>query len=110
MESRPPYYGFLKSCRDFPNNPSLEIEDKYYSYFNLENISKSIAATIQRYQKNENPHLIAVFASRSITAYSGILGTLLSGNGYLPINLSYPVSRLQYIINLTGCRTMVVDL
>ena len=53
--------------------------------------------------------LTAVFAYRSPAAFIGVLGSLLAGNGYVPLNRTFPIERTQVMLERSGCRSIVVD-
>lgn len=108
-KSRPLYYGFLKSSELYPERAALEVEGKILKYRELRNRATSIAATLTNRSKNDGPPLTAVFASRSIAAFSGILGVLFRGHGYVPLNHTLPVERNLYMLEKTGCHDLIID-
>ena len=69
----------------------------------------SIAATLVQHEVASEPPLTAVFAYRSVTAFAGILGTLLRGHGYVPLNCKFPPDRTKKMLRSSGCRALVVD-
>jgi amino acid adenylation domain-containing protein len=101
-------YGFLNSVRNFPNHPALVVEGDILSYSELFNKAASLAVTIAMHEINE-PLLTAVFASRSVTAYAGVLGSLMMGHGYVPLNNKFPPDRNKKILQSAGCKSMIVD-
>ena len=68
--------GFYKSSQKFPNRNAVFVENQFYTYQQIFDIASSIAATIQQFQNNSDIKLTAVFAYRSLNAFSGILGAL----------------------------------
>ena len=74
--------GFVEAVSNFPNRPALEVAGQSLSYKELFERASSIAATIQRHARPAKTPLTAVLAHRSQSAFSGILGALLSGNCY----------------------------
>src|SRR5436190_17493469 len=100
---------FLRSCEKFPNRPAVEVAGSGLSYKELDQRAKSFAATIQA---NANPRgvpLTAVFAYRSQTAYAAVLGALMAGHGYVPLNRTFPIERTRLMLERSMCRSMVVD-
>src|SRR5271156_2921073 len=83
--------GFMKSAEVFPDRPAVVAEGKTLTYKELRERACRIAATIQARQDASAPPLTAVFAYRSLTAFAGVLGSLLAGNGYVPLNRTFPV-------------------
>ena len=53
--------------------------------------------------------LTGVFGNRSETAYTGVLGTLMAGHGYVPLNRAFPVERTLLMLKRSMCRSLVVD-
>ena len=55
------------------------------------------------------PLLTGVFATRSVETFSAILGILLRGHGYVPLNPRFPPARNRELLERAGCRAVVVD-
>lgn len=101
------WFGFLASAQTFPDRPALLADGKYCTYEQLREMACRIAATIQRRQ--DSPGLTALFAYRSPTAFAGVLGSLLAGNGYVPLNRTFPIERTSAMFERSECRSIVVD-
>src|SRR4029077_4931217 len=46
---------------------------------------------------------------RSHTAYAAVLGALMAGHGYVPLNRTFPIDRTRLMLEKSTCRTLVVD-
>src|SRR5205823_9772799 len=79
------------------------------SYHELQGLATRIAATIQAHPEFSQVPLTAVFGYRSPTAFAGVLGALLAGNGYVPLNRTFPIERTEVMFERSECRTIVVD-
>ena len=102
---------FLASAERVPDRPALEVEAQTYSYAQLRERSLQLAATLlARRQDEDAPRLTAVLGQRTLTQYSGILGALLSGHGYVPMLPSFPAARIALMLKRVGCEALVVDL
>jgi amino acid adenylation domain-containing protein len=101
--------GFLTSVERFPDRPALEVAGETLNFSELHERAAAIAATIAERAPEGAPPLTAVFASRSVTAFAGVLGSLLAGNGYVPLNPSFPPDRCRDMLLRSGARTLVVD-
>ena len=101
--------GFLRSARAFPDRPALVVGAQSWSYEQLLEASAAIAALIAEHVGAEDPRRTAVFAHRSFVAYAGILGALLHGHGYVPLNRTFPVNRTRTMFERSRCRVVVVD-
>lgn len=101
--------GFLNSVMAFPDRPAVVVAGETITYEQLFRNAASLAATIADQQFAQEPLLTAVFAYRSVTAFAGILGSLMRGHGYVPLNCTFPADRTKTMLQRSGCRTMVVD-
>ena len=101
--------GFLESSARFPNRGAIEIAGHEVSYQQLAQRAKRLAATLQEAAGHSAVPLTGVFAYRSETAYAGVLGALMAGHGYVPLNRTFPVDRTRSMLQRSMCRSVVVD-
>lgn len=104
---RPLWAGFLRSAELFPTRPAIFADGQHRSYSYLRELSCRIAATIQQHQPSAG--LTAVFAYRTQTAFAGVLGALLAGHGYVPLNRTFPIERTAAMFERSECTTIIVD-
>src|SRR5206468_4645739 len=101
--------GFLRSAERFPTRGALDVGGSEVSYQKLADRAKRLAATLQATSANDAVPLTAVFAYRSETAYAAVLGALMAGHGYVPLNRTFPIDRTRLMLEKSTCRTLVVD-
>lgn len=101
--------GFLRTAEATPDRPALHVDGMTLTYQMLRSSAASIAATLQSHRPPDAPAMTAVFAERSRTAFAGILGVLLAGHSYVPLNPAFPISRTRRMLELAGCRSLIVD-
>jgi amino acid adenylation domain-containing protein len=101
--------GFLDSVGKVPEREALRVEKRSYTYRELFEISSSFAAALDDHSVADEPKLTAIFASRTRTAFAGVIATLLRGFGFVPLNPKHPRERTERILGQTGCRAIVVD-
>src|SRR2546427_3964806 len=99
--------GFLDSAERFVSREALVVDGKNLSYRELRDSAAAIARTILDREPESFP-LAAILASRSETAYAGVLGILGAGEGYVPLNPQVPVARTGKMLALSGSRGLVV--
>jgi amino acid adenylation domain-containing protein len=99
----------LGSAQVFPARPALEVRGRTLSYAELRDRAAALAATLTREAVEGAPPLTAVFAHRTETAFVGVLGALLRGHGYVPLNPTLPARRNQLMLERAGCRELVAD-
>jgi len=81
----------------------LEVGDATLTYREVAQAAGSLSATL-----GPSPRMVGILASRSCSAYLGILGALASGRGFMPLNPHWPASRLTEMIQRSGVRDIVV--
>lgn len=100
---------FERQCDKTPNNVAVVDEGHSYTYQELNNKSGKIAKIIrQEYQRDRGTTLsadtiIGLYAERSVDLIAGMLGILKAGAAFLPMDTSYPVDRLAYMLADSGC-------
>lgn len=106
---RPVWSGFLRSAERFSTRPALQAKGRTLSYEELSHTARRLAATLQAHSPASAIPLTAVFAYRSPTMFAGVLGSLLAGTGYVPLNRTFPVERTRVMFEKSGCTSVVVD-
>lgn len=101
--------GFMQSAERFPERPAVFADARTLSYHEMQGLATRIAATIQSHPEFSQVPLTAVFGYRSLTAFAGVLGALLAGNGYVPLNRTFPTERTEVMFERSGCRSIIVD-
>ncbi len=97
---------FASAAHTHPERPALFVGGATYTYRALLQRTLRLARLIDQF---ETGPLCAVYANRSLGAYAGILGTLLAGRGYVPLNPTFPVARTRAMLEICGASTLVVD-
>ena len=79
-----------------PDKRAIAYEDEAYSYQELVNQSKKIAARLLQEGSSNRP--VGVIADRSISTLAFFFGVLYSGNFYVPIDPELAQAKLEAII------------
>lgn len=90
-----------------PARPAIHVDGRTHSYAELLERASCVAATLDRVGVPD-ASLVAIHGERTFSAYAGVLGTLLSGRGYVPLNPSWPVSRSRSILRRSAAPAVVV--
>jgi amino acid adenylation domain-containing protein len=101
--------GFLQSFETIPDRTAVEVGGQALSYRELRSRSSALASLVRQRTPEGGPPLTAVFAHRSATTFAGILGALVAGHGYVPLNRTFPVARTRWMFRNAGCRSLIVD-
>lgn len=94
-----------QSVKQFPDRPALELGDRQYAYLELYRAAASITRAILDLD-DPNP-FVAVMADKSFTCYAGILGVLMAGKAYLPLNPRFPASRNLFMLEKARIRVFL---
>jgi amino acid adenylation domain-containing protein len=92
-----------------PDRPALEVGAQTLTYGDLRARAAGLAATLQLRTPFGGSPMTAVFADRSTTAFAGILGSLLAGRAYVPLNPNFPPVRTRWMLQQAECRSLIVD-
>jgi acyl-CoA synthetase (AMP-forming)/AMP-acid ligase II len=65
----------------------------------------SIASSIL--DLNDTCPYVALMADKSFSCYAGILGIMMAGKAYLPLNPRFPSARNAYLLEKARIRTIV---
>ncbi|HYI38523.1 MAG TPA: amino acid adenylation domain-containing protein [Thermoleophilaceae bacterium] len=101
--------GFLRSAARVPDRPALAVGGQTLSYAELHARSAAIAATLDARVPDGVPPLVAIYSHRAVTAFAGVLGVLMSGRAYVPLNPTLPAARNRLMLERSGARMIVVD-
>jgi amino acid adenylation domain-containing protein len=99
----------LSSSEEFFNRAAIDIRGQQITYKNLASRAKSIGATVRKVLPSSEIPLTAVFGYRSETAYVAVVGALMGGHGYVPLNPKLPVERTKLMLERSMCRSLIVD-
>ncbi|MFZ6775763.1 amino acid adenylation domain-containing protein [Undibacterium sp. Ji83W] len=101
--------GFLNTAKNQPNSNALWVDEQVYTYAELLLRVARITRTLARENKDCSRQRCALLVDRSITAYASVLGTLLAGMTYVPLNAKFPVQRNLRMVELSASTSIVVD-
>ncbi len=101
--------GFLESASRFPERAAVELSGKACSYRSLYEKAIEVGAALKQAAAPGYNALTGICASRSEIGYSGVLGALFRGHGYVPLNPEFPAIRNSSIVERTHCGEIVAD-
>lgn len=99
--------GFIHYAATRPHHPALVVNGETFSYETLAIKSLRIAAALNQYTSPKSP-FVGILAEGSVYAFSAIVGTLLSGRGYIPVHPAFPIARQQEVIRRAGLKALIV--
>ncbi|WP_243439154.1 amino acid adenylation domain-containing protein [Fundidesulfovibrio soli] len=97
---------FLASARRAPDDPALSFAGGDVSYGELLGEARRIARALDSACRTET---VTVWADKSLSTYAGVLGALLSGKTFVPLNPRFPLERTQAMLRASGADTVVAS-
>lgn len=79
------------------------------TYAELEQVSTSYANFLMQQNHINTNGYIAVCMSHSVDCIVAILAVLKTGNGYIPIEPSFPVERIAYMLQESEAATVITE-
>jgi amino acid adenylation domain-containing protein len=104
---------FEQQVEKTPDNIAVVFEEQSVSYWQLNEKANQLAHHLlmlktQAGISSPNP-LIAIMVERSLEMVIGLLGILKAGGAYVPIDPSYPVARIQYMLEDSAAPLLVTQ-
>ena len=103
-------YRFLKliylNYKKNPDKICIEKGNEKLSYKEFWDLCKKFSAFLSHYSVNKTP-VVCIFEQGNFIDYISIIGTLISGGYYIPINKATPPKKIGTIIKSTGANFFV---
>ncbi len=88
---------FTEQAKRTPDSIALVFEDREFSYKELDEMSNSLAHFLR--EKGVKPNdIVPIIAKRSWHVIVAMLGILKAGGAYMPVDISYPEERINYML------------
>jgi amino acid adenylation domain-containing protein len=98
---------FTDTVRRTPDGVALVVGEQELTYAELDAVSRDVAARIA---SAVGPSArVGLFASGSVAAYAGYLGTVRGGGVVVPMNTDYPADRNRQVVDLAGLDAVLAD-
>ncbi|GAB7035666.1 amino acid adenylation domain-containing protein [Streptomyces sp. NPDC021749] len=103
---------FTASAARYPERIALEVRDEVLTYAELDRLAAGLAqrmTSAATARDTGRPAKIGLLAARTLTAYAGYLAALRAGAAVVPLNPSFPASRILAIAATTDLDLIVTD-
>ncbi|HLW33102.1 MAG TPA: AMP-binding protein, partial [Aequorivita sp.] len=98
---------FQDAEKRFGNRTAVVFEDQHITYSELNRRAEQLSQAIL--QKAKDEEIICLSTARSLEMVIGLLAILKAGKSYLPLDASFPVSRLEQILISSKVRICVAS-
>lgn len=99
---------FEEQVSKTPNNIALKINNEEISYRDLNILANKFAHSLRQLGVKQNVP-VALRLNKSINMIVAILGIIKAGGCYLPIDLSYPKERIDFMLKDSGCKLFITN-
>lgn len=97
---------FEEQAEKIPNQPAVVFENNTLTYAQLNEKANALAYRLRESGVNPGDY-VAVLAERSLEVIVAIVSIIKIGGAYVPIDLSYPEERIEYILK-DCCPSMIL--
>ncbi|MBU3108711.1 non-ribosomal peptide synthetase [Clostridium gasigenes] len=99
---------FEEQVKKTPNNIAVVFENEKISYEKLNERANSLARVLR--EKGVGPdYIVGIMVERSISMIVGIMAIVKAGGAYLPIDPEYPKNRIEYILNNSKAKIILIQ-
>lgn len=99
---------FIHQCTKTPDNIALRSDNENITYRQLELRANNIAQSLIR-SGITSGDVVGIYMNRSNNLVATILGVLMSGACYLPLDPYYPSNRLAYMVEDSEAKLVITD-
>ena len=99
---------FEEQVKKTPEAIAASYENEQITYKELEKRANQLAHYLQKHGVGPES-LVGVYMERSLQMMIALLGILKSGAAYVPLDPTYPESRLRYILEDAGIEVLVTE-
>ncbi|KAJ2986343.1 hypothetical protein HDV02_006761, partial [Globomyces sp. JEL0801] len=100
------HHAFEEIARNEPHLIAVEHEDRSITYGELNERAEEIACLLMNRGVKVGDY-VGLVTTRSIEMVCGIFGILKAGGAYIPIDHELPIERIQYMLELADCSTIL---
>ena len=99
---------FRDMVKKYPDHPAVVFRDKRYTYCDVDRLSDNIAAYLAAKGVGKED-VVSVLINKSEYIVIASLGVLKSGAAYQPLDPSYPVERLAFMVKDVAAKALIKD-
>ncbi|MBP9997300.1 MAG: amino acid adenylation domain-containing protein [Lachnospiraceae bacterium] len=99
---------FEEQVRKNPDRIAVEYQNRAYTYREVDELSDRIGAYLEEHGVKESS-IVPILIPRCEYMLIASLGVLKTGAAYQPLDSSYPVDRLKYMVKDTKAKFLIAD-
>lgn len=100
---------WLDAVKQFPEQIAVSCNDEYLTYSALHTRALSVAAQLRQQSKWQERQVVALLLPRNLFMITAMLGSMMAGMAYMPLDPEEPAERIKTILKSTGCNTLLTN-
>jgi amino acid adenylation domain-containing protein len=100
---------FEEQAKKTPDNVALVFGNNEYTYTELNELANQFGLFLQQKFNTNKEELICIKLEKSEWKTIAVLGILKIGAAYVPVDIEYPIERINFIVNDCNCRIIIDD-
>lgn len=92
-----------------PGAPALRVGSATADYRSLDELALALAGTVVAAVPGGRPRRVGLLASRTVTAYAGLLAAQFAGAAVVPLHPGFPADRTARMIAAAGLDALIAD-
>ena len=100
---------FEEQVKRTPDSIAIVFGDKQITYQDLNKKANSLAHFLRNNKNISRNDLVGVLCNRSIEMIVSILAILKAGGAYIPIDPSYPLDRIYYMLDMSNSKLLLTQ-
>jgi D-alanine--poly(phosphoribitol) ligase subunit 1 len=97
---------FVEYSTRYPANPAIVVEDRSYTYADLNHLCSAICALLKAHDVTKGDR-VGIVTESNIYTYASVLGIWACGACYVPVNPDNPIERNVGIIGDAGINVLL---
>jgi amino acid adenylation domain-containing protein len=99
--------GFVASVARWSDRPALLLGEQSWTYSEISHTAHRLREALLTVANA--PERVGILARRSISSYAGVIGALLAGAAFVPLNPTLPVARLRAIVDVADLDAIICE-
>ncbi|SFJ94446.1 non-ribosomal peptide synthetase, partial [Thermoflavimicrobium dichotomicum] len=99
---------FEEQVEKTPEQVALIYQGESITYQQLNKMSNQLARALKK-KGVQREQIVGIISERSFDMIVGLLGILKAGGAYMPIDPTYPADRIEYMLEDSGIRLLIVQ-
>jgi amino acid adenylation domain-containing protein len=92
-----------------PDHTALVLDDRQLSYRQLHGRASELAELLIEHYRIRPEQVVGLMVGRNEWSLIGLLGIMMAGGVYLPVDPALPGERISYLLEESGCRLLLTE-